>query len=742
MLRIIIFISLILGTFQLLAIDVKGKIVDSEGSPIVDAYILKADGSFHASSNELGIFTCKDAHIGDTLVISYLGFESKQIVLQAANLDQAMIIVLEDQFFDLNQVHVSNSVKAVNQLASIDLITTPVNSSQEILRKVPGLFIGQHAGGGKAEQLFLRGFDIDHGTDISISVDGIPVNMVSHAHGQGYADLHFLIPETVERLDFGKGPYYADKGNFTTAGYVNFQTKDKLDNSKISLEIGRFNTQRAVALIDLLKNKKNHHAYLAGEYQTSDGPFESPQDFRRLNLMGKYVIHLPNDDKFSFLGSYFDSQWNASGQVPQRAIDSGQITRFGAIDDTEGGFTGRTNLAINYTKNLNNQSFIKNNIYFSSYNFELFSNFTFFANDPINGDQIRQKENRNLFGWESVWHKSADLSNGTAAYKIGGGFRHDKVRDIGLSRTLNRTTTLSRLAQGAVNESNFFTFANAEFTFGNWLFNPGLRLDYFNFNYDDALLNERNDLSENDVFLSPKFNVVYTPKKDLQLYFKSGTGFHSNDTRVVVAQNGKKTLPGAYGLDLGTNFKPTSKIWINTALWYLFLQQEFVYVGDEGIVEPSGKTRRFGIDVGVRWQLHKHLFYNTDFNYTIARSIEDPKDANRIPLAPELTMTGGLSLQLENGFSGGIAYRFIKDRPATEDNSIIAEGYFITDLNLNYQFKKMAFGLVVENLFNQEWNEAQFATESRLRNEAVAIEELHFTPGSPFFFKGKVTYSF
>lgn len=742
MFRLIIFIAFIFSTIQVSAIDVKGKIVDTEGSPIVDAYILKADGSFHASTNELGIFTCKDARIGDTLVVSYLGFETKQIILQEGSFNESITIVLEDQFFDLEQVHVSNSVKAINQLASIDLITQPVNSSQEILRKVPGLFIGQHAGGGKAEQLFLRGFDIDHGTDIAISVDGIPVNMVSHAHGQGYADLHFLIPETIERLDFGKGPYYADKGNFTTAGYVNFQTKDKLDQSKVSLEIGRFNTQRAVALIDLLGKVDNHHAYFAGEYQTSDGPFESPQDFRRLNLMGKYVVNLKNNDKFSFLGSYFDSEWNASGQIPQRAVDSGLITRFGAIDDTEGGFTGRTNIAINYTKNIDDQSFIKNNLYYSNYHFELFSNFTFFANDPVNGDQIRQKENRNIFGFESVWQKSTYLTNGAANYKVGAGLRHDEVSEVGLWRTLNRTTTLSALAQGVVQESNLFTFANAEFTFGNWLINPGLRFDYFDFNYEDDLKTENASLSQGDVFFSPKFNVVYTPQKDVQLYFKAGTGFHSNDSRVVVEQNGRQTLPGAYGLDLGTNFKPTSKLWINTALWYLFLQQEFVYVGDEGIVEPSGKTRRLGVDVGVRWQLHKHLFYNTDFNYTLARSIEDPKGENRIPLAPELTMVGGLSLQLDNGFSGGISYRYIKDRPANEDNSIIAEGYFVTDLNLNYQFKKISFGLVIENLFNQDWNEAQFATESRLFDEPNPIEELHFTPGSPFFFRGKVSYAF
>jgi len=739
MFRIILLSIFMAFSNGLFSMDVIGKVVDNQGAPIVDAYILKADGSFHASSNELGIFTCKDANLGDTLVISYLGYADKQIVIEETSFQQSMTIVLEDTYFDLEQVHISNSLKSINQLANINLITQPVNSSQEILRKVPGLFIGQHAGGGKAEQLFLRGFDIDHGTDIAVSVDGIPVNMVSHAHGQGYADLHFLIPETIQRLDFGKGPYYADKGNFTTAGYVNFQTKDQLNNSSISLEAGRFNTKRAVALIDVLKNRKQQHAYIASEYLTSDGPFESPQGFHRFNLMGKYTANFSNDDKLTFLASYFDSEWTASGQIPQRAIDSGLINRFGAIDDTEGGRTGRTNIALNYTKNTGENSFLKNRIFFSNYDFDLFSNFTFFANDPINGDQIRQTENRNLFGAESVWHNNK-LSN--LSYQVGAGFRQDHVNEVGLWRTLNRNTKLSTLAQGAVQESNYFSFINTEFTFGKWKINPALRLDYFDFNYADELITINQNDSENSLMLSPKLNIIYTANTNLQLFAKSGIGFHSNDSRVVLARNGKETLPGAFGVDVGTNWKPTPKLWINTALWYLFLQQEFVYVGDEGIVEPSGKTRRLGLDVSVRGQLSKKLFYNTDFNYTIARSIESPKEENLIPLAPELTMTGGLSMQLDNGLSGGINYRFIKDRAATEDNSIVAEGYFITDLNLNYQFKKITFGIEVQNLFNQEWNEAQFATESRLFDEMEAVEELHFTPGAPFFFKGKVTYNF
>ena len=242
----------IFSSFLLYAQSIEGKVVDRDGTPLLDAYIFKNNGKIHAHTNEFGIFVCDESQPGDTLNISYLGYNTKVFVLEKKHFKKTAVIVLKEKSFDLGQVVVSNNVRSINQISKIDLVINPVSSSQEILRKVPGLFIGQHAGGGKAEQIFLRGFDVDHGTDVSIEVDGMPVNMVSHAHGQGYADLHFLIPETVERLDFGKGPYYTEKGNFNTAGYVGFQTKDKLDGSLFGLEAGMFNTSRLVGLFDLL----------------------------------------------------------------------------------------------------------------------------------------------------------------------------------------------------------------------------------------------------------------------------------------------------------------------------------------------------------------------------------------------------------------------------------------------------------------------------------------------------------
>lgn len=712
----------------------KGMVKDSIGNPIENAYIINVNSQSHAHTNEFGSFSIDKTSKGDVLKISALGFKKADYVFQTND----FTIVLENDIYQLDQVVIQPKMNAMNVISKIDLQTTPVNSSQEILRKVPGLFIGQHAGGGKAEQIFLRGFDIDHGTDIALSVDGMPVNMVSHAHGQGYADLHFVIPETVDKIDFGKGTYYANKGDFTTAGYVAFQTKERVDKSSISVEAGQFNTLRTVGVFNLLEKNKNQDAYLATEYILTDGPFDSPQDFSRINLFGKYTSIMADNSKFSITASRFTSKWNASGQIPQRLIDNGSISRFGAVDATEGGTTSRTNLNVALIKPINESTYVKSNAFYSNYNFELYSNFTFFLEDPINGDQIRQKESRDIYGLNTEWNKK----NTNSLFQIGFGFRADATKDTELSHTLGRFTTLQSLKLGDIDQTNIFSYVNAEFTFGKLKVNPAIRLDYFKFNYQDKLTPTFMAQSEDKVKFSPKLNFIYSANNNLQVYLKSGLGFHSNDTRVVVAQTGEKILPTAFGTDLGTIFKPFPKLVINAALWNLYLEQEFVYVGDAGIVEPSGKSNRMGFDLGLRYQLTDWLFFDTDINYTHARSIDEPTGQDYIPLAPDFTSTGGFSINKLKGFSGGIRYRYLKSRPANEDNSIIAKGYFLSDLNVNYDYKNVTVGIAIENIFNTEWNETQFATESRLQNETQSVEEIHLTPGVPLFIKGKVTYRF
>ena len=712
----------------------KGIVIDSLGNPIENAYIINENSKSHAHSDELGKFTIEKTNINDLLIISALGFEKKTYSVE--NLD--IEIILKHTTYKLDEVVISSRLSALNVISKIDLSTAPVKSSQEILRKVPGLFIGQHAGGGKAEQIFLRGFDLDHGTDIALSVDGMPVNMVSHAHGQGYADLHFVIPETIEKIDFGKGSYYADKGDFATAGYVDFKTKETFENNLISAEVGQFNSFRYLGVFNLLDNKYKDKAFIATEYMLTDGPFESPQNFKRINLFGKYTSSLTDNTKITYTASHFTSRWDASGQIPQRLVDNGSISRFGAVDNTEGGVTERTNFNVALFKPVSDNLYLKANTFYSKYEFLLYSNFTFFLNDPMNGDQIRQKESRSIYGVNTELTKKFDKGFN----RIGFGFRTDETQDTELSHTLNRNTTLENIKLGNINQSNIFFYLNSEYELGKLKINPIIRLDYFKFNYQDHLNTQYSSNSQNKTILSPKLNFIYSPTSNLQIFLKSGFGFHSNDTRVVVSQKGKEVLPSSFGSDFGIVYKPFPKLLLNSALWILTMQQEFVYVGDEAIVEPKGSSLRKGIDFGVRFQWSDYLFFDLDTNYTYARSIDEANGKNYIPLAPSFTTTAGISLQKYKNFSGGIQYRYLRSRPANEDNSIVANGYAIVDMNINYSFKKIVLGMSAENLLNTKWNETQFATESRLKNESQSVEEIHFTPGTPFYLKAKIIYKF
>ncbi|WP_343798956.1 TonB-dependent receptor [Gaetbulibacter jejuensis] len=720
----------------------KGKVLNTFSQPLESAYVFNVTTKSHAHSSENGLFTIDNTSVGDSLKIGLLGYETKFVVVSSSSFEATLPITLQEKAFQLDEMIITEELNTASTITRLDMNTNPLNSSQEALRKVPGLIIGQHAGGGKAEQIFLRGFDIDHGTDVSINVDGMPVNMVSHAHGQGYSDLHFLIPETVNKIDFGKGPYYGDKGDFTTAGFVDFSTKDYLKESAITFSMGDFNTLRTLGMFNLLEKSKHQNAYIATEYLATDGPFESPQNFNRINVFGKYVAFSSDNSKLSLTASHFTSRWDASGQIPQREVDNGNITRFGAIDDTEGGETQRTNFNVEFNKYITDNTRLKTNAFYSHYAFELYSNFTFFLEDPVNGDQIKQQEDRHIFGVNASVVKETSLGSTPVTISSGLGLRHDIVNDIELSHTLNRKTTLEQIQLGDLNQTNVDAFVNAEFEFGKLKVAPALRLDYFKFLYNDKLQVNYTTQSETKTILSPKLNFYYDAASNLQLFLKSGIGFHSNDTRVVVSNQGEDILPRAYGLDFGKVWKPFPKLVLNSALWYLFLEQEFVYVGDAGIVEPSGKTERYGFDLGLRYQFNDWLFFDTDATITHARSTEDPDGQNYIPLAPDFTLAGGLSVNDLNGFSGGIRYRYIDDRPANEDNSIVAEGYFVTDFNANYSFDNITLGFVIENLFDTEWNETQFATESRLQNEAQSVEEIHFTPGTPFFIKGTIAYRF
>jgi hypothetical protein len=707
--------------------------------PVQSATVQNENASFFEISDENGwVSLAKIPENSGSIVVKCIGFQSKIIPLASLAFDNnKAIIYLSQKIINLQEVTIqaASTNDIFNPISQLDIHLRPINNSQEVLRVVPGLFIGQHAGGGKAEQIFLRGFDIDHGTDINITVDGLPVNMVSHAHGQGYADLHFVIPELIEQVNFNKGTYFADKGNFTTAGFVEFKTKDYLDNSFVKIEGGQFSTFRSVVGINLLKpdlQMRKQSLYFAGEGSFTRGYFDSPQDFNRFNGTLKYRARLNDNHTFTATATAFSSRWNASGQIPERAISGGLIGWYGAIDNTEGGSTARYNVNTEILSNFNNGATLRNQLYYSKYDFELYSNFTFFKEDPVNGDQIRQKENRNIIGYHSTFEHDYYVGKFSTTTKAGIQLRYDNVSDLELTRTKNRDTNIRQLMFGDVQELNAAAYYSQKIALNSRLNITGaLRFDYFTNQYNDQLMSQ--NLNAHSTIVSPKLNINYQLNEHVQLYLYNGRGFHSNDTRVAVQENGKKVVPPAYGSDLGGIFKVGKKLVLQSAVWYLWLDQEFIYVGDEGVVEAGGQTQRFGFDVSARYELTKNLYADMDISWANPRALNTLKTESFLPLAPRLTSVGGITYRNQYGWNGSLRYRFMGDRPANEDNSLVAKGYMIADASINYTKRKWSMGLSVQNILNTKWKETQFDTESQLRTENEAVSEIHFTPGTPFF---------
>ena len=728
--------------------SISGTIYDEKTNLPIQGVSIQLTGLNKAVlTNEFGQFRFEDLMAAPYKIeFSHIGFKAQVVTAVVKDDENTYLKVsLGYKSIELSEIVVPSQRPHDQQLISnLDIKLRPITNSQEVLRMVPGLFIGQHAGGGKAEQIFLRGYDLDHGTDIRLTVDGMPVNMVSHAHGQGYADLHFVIPELIQGVDFKKGSYNAEKGNLATAGWVDFRTKNTIDNSFLKLEGGQYNTFRAVGGIDLLGQKgkqRNQSAYLASEYSYSDSYFDNPQNFKRINVVGKFHGHLSGNTNLTLTGSAFWSKWNHSGQIPDRAIDSGLTGFFGSVDPTEGGETSRTNFNAQFLTITPNNHVIKNQLFYSNYNFELYSNFTFFKEDSINGDQIRQKERRNLFGYNGSYSINSSIGEKDVTTTFGVQYRQDITNGTELSRTKDRVITTNALKLGNINEINASIYADELIKFSDkFTVNAGIRFDYFHNKYDDLLNQEVGTAAA--TIISPKLNFYYTFNPHIQLYLNTGKGFHSNDSRVVVPQGGLQILPATYGSDLGIIYKPFPKLLINAASWYIYSQQEFVYVGDEGVVEPSGRSRRYGVDISVRYQLTKALYADVDINTAVPRSIDAEAGKNYLPLAPTFTTVGGLSLQTPSGFSGSLRYRYMANRAANEDNTVIAKGYFVNDLQMNYTKGRYNVGISIQNLFDVRWKETQFNTESRLKGETEPIEEIHFTPGTPFFGRITLAYSF
>ncbi|MEL6633821.1 MAG: TonB-dependent receptor [Bacteroidota bacterium] len=724
----------------------KGTIVDAETFEVLGGVQLSLAGNTTVfTTDEMGRFSIPDLVEGTYQVRIYrLGYESleQKVFFQPDSLGMVKI-PLRPMSVEIESITISaqRPGREFEMISQMDLSQRPVLSSQEVLPFIPGVFIAQHAGGGKAEQIFLRGFDIDHGTDLQLSVDGMPVNMVSHAHGQGYSDLHFVIPELIERVDFGKGPYEVEQGNFATAGYADFQLKDRLDENRIKLEVGQYGTTRALAMVKLLPQQPKHHLYVAGEYLATRGYFEAAQNLRRANIWGRYHAQIGASSQLIFTASHFGSNWDASGQIPLRAVESGLITRWGAIDSTEGGQTHRQNAQLQFQHIFADGSLLKQQLYATFYQFELYSNFTFFLEDSLNGDQIRQRENRFLWGGSGSWTKSLQLGRTNAHTTVGWSWREDHVRDNELSRTFGRVFTREAVALGDVYETNASVYLKQQLEWeSRWQVVWGLRYDFFRFRYDDALIESKEGAMRSQGMMSPRVQLSYDVSDKMQLYSKVGRGFHSNDSRLIFLEPGRAALAPAWGWDLGAIWKPLPTLWIQTAGWQLYASQELVYVGDEGVIEVSDAARRWGADVSLRWRFLPSWSLTADANYTSARFEDVLPEQSFVPLAPQWSSTGGVRFQPQANFQLNLRYRWLGNRPANEDYSVVAQGYQLLDLSGTYQWRGWEVQLSIENVLNTDWREAQFLTESRLRDEVNSVEEIHFTPGAPVMARIGLSY--
>ena len=620
-----------------------------------------------------------------------------------------------------------------------DFELLPHGRPADVLRLVPGLIMSQHQGGGKAEQYMLRGFDADHGTDVALFVDGMPVNLRTHAHGQAYADLHFLIPETIKQVDAFKGPYYVEYGDFATAGAIDFVTLDTVPENLVEAAGGSFGTQRYLTLLSPTRDRVK--TLFALEAYTSDGPFDRPQDYKRLNAFAKASATLGDGIDGSIWASYLRSSWFGSGQIPARAVRAGLIDRFGSIDNSEGGRTERASVNGQLRFKPSEADLLTVRAWGQYYSLDLFSNFTFFLDDPANGDGIKQTDRDRLVGGLDTRYEHRGTVLGVPVQSMAGvQYRVDRSRVI-LGTQADRHL-LARTQDVSFVEQSVSPMVKLDLAPLPWLrVVTGARGDIFHYDVRNNLTGsaERLDGNQTRAVPSVKANLVLGPWYETEFFANFGTGFHSNDARAVILDPRLPALPQARGYEFGVRSKILPRVEVSATYWALDLKSELVFAGDDGTTEARGPSHRQGWEVTTRIRLLDWLTWSG--NVTLTDSAFDNGQA--IPLAPRMTARADLTARLPWGLSASAAMRYVSNRYADESRQQIARGYTLLDLSARYRYKNLEAFLSVENLANAEWREAQFFFESRLPGEpAGGVPDIHYTPGNPRTFLGGLALRF
>jgi TonB-dependent Receptor Plug Domain len=636
-----------------------------------------------------------------------------------------------------------------------ELSERPYLRRGELLETVPGVIITQHSGDGKANQYFVRGFNLDHGTDFSITMDGQPVNFVTHAHGQGYADLNPIIPELVEELEYWKGPFFGQLGDLSTAGAAKFRFFDLLPQGIASIGIGENNYYRGLLAdsIDLSAppspksgpgNGDRSGLTYALEYNYYDGPWEREGNSQRVNGFLKYFKESGNDT-FSLTAMGYDADWDSTDQIPRRLIDSGGIDRLGNIDDTVGGESSRYSLMGEWDRDHGNGT-THVDFYAGKYDLDLFSNFTYFLNDPVNGDQFEQEDGRYFFGGE-VRHEW-DLG-GENTFTVGLQTRHDMMDDIGLYNTTNTVRT-STVRVDDVYEASLGVYAMANYRVNPWFrIQPGLRADGFYFDVDSD--NPANSGDETDAIVSPKLSLIFGPWADTEFYANAGMGFHSNDARgTTITIDPVTGLPAdsvdplvqTYGFELGTRTEAVEDVVSTLALFYLHSDSELLYVGDAGTSEAGPATQRYGVEWSTYWRPNDWLMLDNEVTLSKGELLDVGSD-DEIPGSVPLTLDTGITLGKKEGFFGTLRSRYFSPRPLIEDGSVDSRQSWQVNARVGYRKNDWEVAVDCLNLLGRDDNDIEYFYPSRLPGEpAGGVDDVHLHPAEPRTFRVSLTRRF
>lgn len=636
-----------------------------------------------------------------------------------------------------------------------ELRARPLLRRGEALEVVPGMVVTQHAGGGKANQYFLRGFNLDHGTDFSISLDGMPVNMRTHAHGQGYADLNLLMPELVERVDYYKGTYTARNGDLSSAGSADFRLYDALPRGFATFELGEHNYYRGAAghtfwLGDAERSGGTApRLTIAGEYNYYDGPWELPENFSRWNGLVRY-FRGDADDNFSLTLMGYHGVWQSTDQIPQRAINGGTLSRFGYIDPTDGGDSQRYSLQLHWQQREGNAT-TKLNLYGVYYDLNLFSNFTYFLDNPERGDQFEQSERRFLLGgdlsrtWDGLHWLGRD-----AEFTLGLQTRTDLIDGIGLYNNEQRQR-YHTVRRDDVTESSAGVFAEGTVHWAPWLRTvTGLRADAFLF--DVSADTKGNSGADWSGIVSPKFTAILGPWQKTELYLNFGTGFHSNDARGVNTTrdpgSGELVPPvdplvRTIGAEVGVRTQIIPKVTATVAAWWLDSDSELVYVGDAGTNEAGSASRRYGLETAVYWSPNDWLTFDAELALTHSRFVDNP-DGDYIPDSVPWMFSGGFTVGAQGqqpGWFGGVRARAFGKRPLIEDNSVQGRPTLTVNANIGYRTERWEAAVECLNLLDRNDHDIEYYYASRLAGEPdEGYEDTHLHPAEPRMFRARISY--